>query len=74
VIYLNKKNFEKKIDDVEKQIIKELVIDPKISDNKISKNTNIPLKTVNRKRKKLEENNYINYMLNINHGEKGLCF
>ncbi|MFP4403001.1 MAG: winged helix-turn-helix domain-containing protein [Nanoarchaeota archaeon] len=62
----------KKIDESEIKIIKELVINPKISDNQISKNTGIPLKTVNRKRKKLEEKNCINYILDIDHSFDGL--
>ncbi|NQV09398.1 Lrp/AsnC family transcriptional regulator [Candidatus Woesearchaeota archaeon] len=52
-------------------ITKELVRDPRISDNKISKKTKVPLKTVNRKRKKLEENGILNYFTYINHFKKG---
>ncbi len=50
-----------KIDEQEKLIIKELVRDPRISDNQIAIKTNVPLKTVNRKRKLLEEKNLLHY-------------
>lgn len=49
------------LDDKEKAIIGELVKDPRASDNKISKLTNIPLKTVTRRRKYLEEKNLLYY-------------
>ena len=42
------------LDDQEKLIVRELIKDPRISDNQISTNTNIPLKSVNRKRKRME--------------------
>lgn len=49
------------IDAQEKELIRQLVLNPRISDNQISKNTNIPLKSVNRKRKRLEEEGLLNY-------------
>ncbi|MFP4423815.1 MAG: winged helix-turn-helix domain-containing protein [Candidatus Woesearchaeota archaeon] len=51
----------KKLDDQEKEIVRQLIINPRNSDNQISKITGIPLKSVNRKRKKLEEEGYIQY-------------
>ncbi|MFO7711436.1 MAG: winged helix-turn-helix domain-containing protein [Candidatus Woesearchaeota archaeon] len=51
----------KKLDDQEKEIVRQLIINPRNSDNQISKITAIPLKSVNRKRKKLEEEGYIQY-------------
>ncbi|MEE6246138.1 MAG: Lrp/AsnC family transcriptional regulator, partial [Thermoproteota archaeon] len=60
------------LDKNELEIIKELVKNPRISDNKISKNTKIPVKTVNRKRKKLEETGIINYYFSINTRKDGL--
>jgi DNA-binding Lrp family transcriptional regulator len=50
-----------KLDEQEKLIVREIIRNPKISDNKISLRTNVPLKTVNRKRKILEKNNLLNY-------------
>ncbi|MBR9676462.1 winged helix-turn-helix transcriptional regulator [Candidatus Woesearchaeota archaeon] len=55
----------------EKKIIKELVRDPRLSDNQIAIRTKIPVKTVNRKRKKLEEKGIINYYVGIDNSETG---
>jgi len=60
------------LDKNELEIIKQLVKNPRISDNKISKNTKIPVKTVNRKRKKLQTNGIINYYISINTKKDGL--
>ena len=60
------------LDKNELEIIKQLVKNPRISDNKISKNTKIPVKTVNRKRKKLEETGIMNYYLSIITRKDGL--
>lgn len=59
------------IDEQEEKIIKELVKDPRISDNQISKNTKVPVMTVNRKRKKLEEKDLIRYFTTVNTDEGG---
>jgi len=50
-----------KLDDKEVLIVKELIKNPRSSDNGISKITKIPVKTVNRKRKGLESRNLISY-------------
>jgi len=60
-----------KFDSQQKVIVRELIKDPRISDNKISKKTGIPLKTVNRKRKVLEEKGILNYLAYIEHGKPG---
>lgn len=60
-----------KIDDYSKIIMKELVKNTRISDNQISKNTKVPLKTVNRKRKDMEQKGIINYFTMINNGSSG---
>jgi DNA-binding Lrp family transcriptional regulator len=67
------KNAEKsiKVDDKEIKIMRELIKDPRISDNQIAKNTKIPLKTVNRKRKRLEEKNILYYFVSVNNREMG---
>ncbi len=61
-----------RLDPQEKQIVSELIRNPRISDNKIATRTKIPLKTVNRKRKILEEKNYLYYMTYLNNGRGGL--
>ena len=45
----------------ERRIIRNLIKNPRISDNKISKITGIPTITVNRKRKKLEAEGLLHY-------------
>jgi DNA-binding Lrp family transcriptional regulator len=48
------------------QIIKALIIDPRASDNAISRQTGIPVVTVNRKRKLLESSNALLYKTSLN--------
>jgi len=60
-----------KLDKQEKIIIKEIIKDPRISDNQIAIKTNVPLKTVNRKRKILEEKNLINYYCFLDSSKDG---
>jgi len=62
---------KKPLDDYEKRILKEVIRDPRISDNQITRKTKIPLKTVNRKRKKLEKNGVLNYFAYVNNGPNG---
>jgi len=59
------------LDDKDKMILRKLTRDPTISDNQISKLTRIPVKTVNRRRKRLEEKGIISYHININMGKSG---
>jgi len=49
------------LDEIEKKIVNELIKDPRASDNLISRLTSVPVKTVNRKRKILEEKGFLNY-------------
>ncbi len=60
-----------KLDDQEVMIIRELIRNPKISDNGIAKRTGVPVMTVNRKRKSLEDKNMISYYADLRHGEGG---
>lgn len=60
-----------KIDEQEEKIIRELIKNPRVSDNQISKKTKVPAMTVNRKRKKLEEQELIRYFTSVNTGEEG---
>lgn len=59
------------LDDYDKKILTELIKDPRQSDNKISKLTNVPVKTVNRKRKILEAKNIVKYMAYVDYSEAG---
>ena len=60
-----------KIEEKDKTIIRELIRNPRITDNQISKNTKIPVKTVNRRRKYLEESNTLGYMTFVNNFSNG---
>ena len=53
-------------DEQKKLIIKALIKDPRMSDNNIGKLTKVPIRTVSRKRKKLEQNNEISYYVSTN--------
>lgn len=60
------------LDEQEVKIIRELIRNPRLSDNKIAKETDISVMTVNRKRKKLEEEKLLRYYVSIDKGEFGL--
>ena len=60
------------LDRHEKLIVRELIRNPRISDNQIAKKTKIPVMTVNRKRKKLEENKFLRYYTSLDKGEFGM--
>ncbi len=62
----------RQLDEKEVKIVRELIRNPRTSDNKISKKTGIPVMTVNRKRRKLEEEKLIRYYTSIDKGEFGL--
>lgn len=57
----------RKFDIQEEKVIRELIRNPRISDNQISRNTKIPVTSVNRKRKVLEERGFINYYTDISY-------
>ncbi len=59
------------LDDFERRILIELIKNPRISDNKISQTTKIPVKTVNRKRKALESKGFLHYFCYLENGVKG---
>src|SRR3989338_72230 len=61
----------REIDWQERKIVIELVKNARISDNEISRRTRIPLKTVNRKRKKLEEEGLLYYFTHIDNSSSG---
>jgi len=57
-------------DEQEKLIIKALVKDPRMSDNSIGKLTKVPIRTVSRKRKALEQENKISYYVSVSQKDK----
>ena len=57
-------------DEQEKLIIKALIKDPRMSDNSIGKLTKVPIRTVSRKRKKLEQENKISYYISTYQKDK----
>ncbi len=59
------------IDGNERKVIRELIKNPRISDNQISKNTGVPVMTVNRKRKNMEKEGILRYYTSLDTGEFG---
>lgn len=59
-------------DEQEKLITKALIKDPRMSDNRIGKLTKVPIRTVSRKRKKLEESGEISYFVSSSAKSKNL--
>ncbi|MFT4313228.1 MAG: winged helix-turn-helix transcriptional regulator [Candidatus Woesearchaeota archaeon] len=62
----------RELTDVERQIVKELIKNPRESDNGIAKRTRIPVMTVNRKRKLLESEGLIQYYTSLQKSSNGL--
>lgn len=60
------------LDEQERSIVRYLIRHPRASDNEIGKATKIPVTTVNRKRKKLEEEKLLRYYVSLDKGEFGL--
>ncbi|MBI2129113.1 winged helix-turn-helix transcriptional regulator [Candidatus Woesearchaeota archaeon] len=61
----------RELDQNEVKIVRELIKNTRISDNKIAKKTNVPVMTVNRKRKKLEKEGLLKYFTSLDTGEHG---
>ncbi len=61
----------KQLNEQEKKIIRELIRDPRASDNQLSKYTKIPVATVNRKRKLLEKEGILYYFAHVNNWVNG---
>lgn len=61
----------RELDQNEVKIVRELIRNPKVSDNQIAKKTNVPVMTVNRKRKKLEKEGLLRYFTSFDTGEHG---
>lgn len=64
-------NGARELDESERKIVRELIKNPRISDNQIAKNTKVPVMSVNRKRKKLEKENLLRYFASFDTGEFG---
>ncbi|MBN2043166.1 MAG: Lrp/AsnC family transcriptional regulator [Candidatus Aenigmarchaeota archaeon] len=62
----------RKLDEKEEKIVRGLIRNPRASDNNISKRTGIPVMTVNRKRKHMEEEGLIRYYMSTSKGDSGL--
>jgi len=60
------------LDDQERLVLRCLIRDPRMSDTKISEETGVPLKTVNRKRLRLEKENLVSYFASPDLHEAGL--
>jgi DNA-binding Lrp family transcriptional regulator len=60
------------LDETEIKIVRALIRNPRASDNQISKQTQVPVMTVNRKRKALEKEKFLRYYTSIDKGEFGL--
>lgn len=59
----------KPLDEQAKRIVRSLIRDPRLSDNAISSRTGVPVRTVGRKRKALEEKGLLGYFTALNlHG------
>ena len=59
------------LDAQEQKIIKALIKNPRMSDNQIGKLTRVPIRTVSRKRKRLEEEGLISYFTKLDMGYSG---
>jgi len=60
-----------RLDEQEKKIIVELIKNPRISDNQIGKRTRVPIRTVSRKRNKLEKEGLLSYYTQLNMRKDG---
>ena len=67
-----KKDKMVKLDKIEQKIVKELIRNARASDSEISKKTSIPVMTVNRRRKKLEDEKVLRYYTSLDKGEFGM--
>ena len=61
----------RRLDGQEDRVARALIRNPRLSDNAIARMTDIPVMTVNRKRKKMEEEGLLSYYATINMGPKG---
>ena len=62
---------KKTLDEYDKSIIRQLILNPRQSDNSLAKTTGIPLRTVNRRRRRLESSGLLCYYASVNNGPEG---
>jgi DNA-binding Lrp family transcriptional regulator len=60
-----------KLDEQEQSICRELIRNPRLSDNQLAKKSGVPLKTVNRKRKRLEQSGTLSYLTLLDNSQVG---
>ncbi len=60
------------IDRKEAEIARELIRNPRASDNMIARKTGIPVMTVNRKRKRMEKDGLLRYYVSLDKGTYGM--
>jgi len=61
----------RKLDEQEIKIVKTLIRNPRISDNQVGKQTGVSVRTVNRKRKRLEQEGLLSYYTNLDMSAEG---
>lgn len=61
----------RELNDGERKVVRELIRNPRNSDNQIARNTGVPVMSVNRKRKKLEKEGLLKYFTAFDTGEFG---
>lgn len=62
----------RQLDEQERNIVRALIRDPRLSDNQVSKLTRVPVMSVNRKRKLLEKEGLLNYYCYLDTSRYGL--
>jgi DNA-binding Lrp family transcriptional regulator len=61
----------RKLDNQEIKIVKALIRNPRLSDNQVGLQTGVSIRTVNRKRKKMEEEGLLSFYTELNMGASG---
>lgn len=59
------------IDEYSRNILRELIRNPRQSDNQLARKLGMAVKTVNNKRKRLEKQGIVSYMASVNNGPNG---
>lgn len=61
----------RRLDDQERRIVRALIRNPRCSDNRISALTGVPVRTVSRKRARLEQDDILSYYASVNMQAEG---
>ena len=64
---------ERLLDETERAIVRALIRDPRQSDNAISQQAGVNIRTVARKRQRLEEEGILSYFTHLDLSERGTC-